>query len=131
MTDKQIISNGVDVSECKHFKNRTCLADYLLTDMDFSEAKCELCKDCYFKQLAHKTQECEGLKEENFTFEQLIKEYEKYGAIEEIIEQLDQLKVAKEQAEHKLKRIKDILQNERPFIDCSCGYDILQIVDEV
>ena len=32
--------------------------------------------------LQAKVQECEELKEENFTFEQLIKEYEKYGAIE-------------------------------------------------
>lgn len=63
MTDKQIIIDGVDVSECKHFGNRTCLVNYLLTDMTFSEAKCELCKDCYFKQLTRKEQECEELKE--------------------------------------------------------------------
>lgn len=44
-------------------------------------------------QLTRITQECEKLKEENFTFEQLIKEYEKYGAIEEIIQQNNQLKV--------------------------------------
>lgn len=57
--NKPIIIDGVDVNRCKHFKNRTCIADYLLTDMDFSEAKCKLCKDCYFKQLARKTRECE------------------------------------------------------------------------
>ena len=62
MTDKQIITDGVDVSECKHFKNATCIADYLLTDMNFSEAKCELCKNCYYKQLKRKEQECEKLK---------------------------------------------------------------------
>ena len=62
MTDKQIIIDGTDVSECKHFKIGTCLADYLLTDMNFSEAKCELCKNCYYKQLKRKEQECEELK---------------------------------------------------------------------
>lgn len=64
MTDKQIIIDGVDVSECKHFKIGTCLADYLLTDMNFSEAKCELCKNCYYKQLKRKEQEYEELKED-------------------------------------------------------------------
>lgn len=63
MTDKQIIIDGVDVSGCKHFKIGTCLADYLLTDMAFSEAKCELCKDCYYKQLKCKEQECEKLEQ--------------------------------------------------------------------
>lgn len=63
--NKPIMIDGVDVSHCKHFKNRSCIADYLLTDMVFSEAKCELCKDCYFKQLARKTQECEELKKVN------------------------------------------------------------------
>ena len=74
MEYKSIYVDGVDVSECKHFKNKTCLADYLLTDMAFSEAKCELCKDYYFKQLARKTQECEaktlefeGIKKNNST----------------------------------------------------------------
>ena len=56
MTKKQIIIDGVDVSGCKHFKNATCIADYLLTDMNFSEAKCELCKNCYYKQLKRKEQ---------------------------------------------------------------------------
>lgn len=61
--NKSIMINGINVSGYKHFKNRTCLADYLLTDMDYSEAKCKLCKDCYFKQLARKTQECEILQQ--------------------------------------------------------------------
>ena len=51
MTDKQIIIDGVDVSGCKHYKNRTCIADYCLTDMPFGEAKCELNPNCYYKQL--------------------------------------------------------------------------------
>lgn len=61
MTDKQIIINDVDVSGCKHFKIGTCLADYCLTDMPFSEAKCELNPNCYYKQLKRKEQECKVL----------------------------------------------------------------------
>ena len=51
----------------------------------------------YRKDYKAKEQECEELKSENFTFEQLIKEIEKYGAIEEIIQQLDQLKAENEE----------------------------------
>ena len=63
MTDKQIMIDGVDVSGCKHYKNRTCIADYCLTDMPFGEAKCELNSNCYYKQLKRKEQECKKLKE--------------------------------------------------------------------
>lgn len=64
MTDKQIIIDGVDVSGCKHYKNRTCIVDYCLTDMPFDEAKCGLNPNCNYKQLKAKEQECEDLKEE-------------------------------------------------------------------
>ena len=76
MTDKQIIIDGVDVSECKHFKIGTCLADYLLTDMDFSEAKCGLCKDCDYKQFKRKEEECEELKKKIKYMEEYIKTVE-------------------------------------------------------
>ena len=56
MTDKQIIIDDVDVSGCKHYKNRTCIADYCLTDMPFGEAKCELNPNCYYKQLQREKQ---------------------------------------------------------------------------
>lgn len=62
MTDKQIIIDGVDVSGCFHYKTQSCVADYLLTDLDFSNAKCACSPNCYFKQLARKTAECEELK---------------------------------------------------------------------
>ena len=61
---KQIIIDGVDVSGCKHYKNRTCIADYCLTDMPFGEAKCELNPNCHYKQFKRKEQECEELKNE-------------------------------------------------------------------
>lgn len=72
----KVIIDGVDVSKCKHFKDRTCIADSLLTDMDFSEAKCELCKNCYFKQLTRKTQECDELKAKIRYMEEYIKTVE-------------------------------------------------------
>ena len=67
MTDKeQIIVDGVDVMEC----------DYYYVDQETDQVKCDEfgghCrehKNCYFKQLARKTQECEDLKEKNALLE--------------------------------------------------------------
>lgn len=103
----KVIIDGVDVSKCKHFKNRTCIADSLLTDMDFSEAKCELCKNCYFKQLTRKTQECEGIKKQLDRFKTENKKLKDKAYIlfdEAIIERdnfIEELKAEKEQAEQK------------------------------
>ena len=57
MTDKeQIIIDGVDVSKCKdyHPKNRFTCHPYI--------CNCHQKPNCYFKQLARKTQECGELK---------------------------------------------------------------------
>lgn len=56
MTDKEIIIDGIDVSECNHFKyenvdcviNNTCCWGF----------------DCKYKQLKRKEKECEELKRE-------------------------------------------------------------------
>ena len=59
MTDKQIIINGVDVSECSYYQHNMCTA----TKDDYGD--CSLCcqdydmNDCYYKQLKRKEQECE------------------------------------------------------------------------
>ncbi len=129
--DKQIIIDGVDVSGCKHYKNRTCIADYCLTDMPFSEAKCELNPNCYYKQLKRKEQECERTKERLESFQ---KDYSKlYQVVENkgYIKQLDQLKaenglfrtahdneqVKRRKLEEILTEIKEILSNK----NWSCG----------
>lgn len=99
MTDKEIIIDGIDVSGCIHYKNKSCIADYCLTDMPFSEAKCELNPNCYYKQLKRKEQECEDLKkkkEENTTF--YLKKYANKDS--ECLELEHKLK----QAEEKLKQ---------------------------
>ena len=64
MTDKQIMIDGVDVSKCRYF----CRYDDLCRDDNIGRVVRPLCKrmpDCYFKQLARKTQECEELKKAN------------------------------------------------------------------
>ena len=106
MTDKQIIIDGVDVSGCENLMQGIvpfgCMEDR-------KTCSCMNNPNCLYKQLKRKEQECERLKEENFTFENLIKEIEKQGAIEETIQQLDQLKAENEELKKLLKvRIEDL-----------------------
>ena len=72
MTDKeQIIIDGVDVSECKCLHNVKVITE-LAQPEDFEilcgatngAIKCKKWKDCYFKQLARKTQEYEQKEKE-------------------------------------------------------------------
>lgn len=79
MTDKEIIIDGVDVSECVEFRddvytdkqiNNACSIGLWQRHYSGLEENCKMsceCKnnsDCYFKQLKRKEQECEELKRE-------------------------------------------------------------------
>lgn len=69
MTDKeQIMIDGVDVSKCRYFRPGSALTCSRMyggaCDNKYSN---EL---CYFKQLAHKTRECEELKKQLETSEE-------------------------------------------------------------
>lgn len=95
MTDKeQIIINGVDVSKCdKLIVNQ--LYGYACNCEEDTHiiSSCKNRHNCYYKQLARKTQECEELKSESFTRESLISMQEKdidryrkaFEEIEEIV----------------------------------------------
>lgn len=66
MTDKeQIIIDSVDVSKCKHFP-LLMYKDHPKWTVchEWGSGECRKRPDCYFKQLARKTQECEELKEQ-------------------------------------------------------------------
>lgn len=69
MTDKEIIIDGVDVSGCKGFyihDRSTTNIDYWMYGQCKSSKEygcyCRNNPNCYYKQLARKTQECEELK---------------------------------------------------------------------
>ena len=70
---EQIIIDGVDVSKCPGFEGGCCVC----VSLNANELDCEYNPDCYFKQLVRKTQECEELKAESFTREELITIQEK------------------------------------------------------
>lgn len=60
MTDKQIIIDGVDVSECSWYKQGA--TGMICADWSLSN-DCSRNLNCYYKQLKRKEQECEILKE--------------------------------------------------------------------
>ena len=69
MTDKQIIIDGCDVSECLFYQSNF-EEDYDVKIKHFCSNWHNSCEsannsNCYFKQLARKTQECEELKKAN------------------------------------------------------------------
>ena len=67
MDKEPIMIDGVDVGGCKYLNTFSdCDGYHYYCDLadDIKNEYCEYYKDCYFKQLARKTQECERLKEE-------------------------------------------------------------------
>ena len=67
MTDKeQIMIDGVNVGGCKYLNTFSdCDGYHYYCDLadDIKNEYCEYYKDCYFKQLARKTQECKELED--------------------------------------------------------------------
>ena len=67
---KQIIIDGVNIRKCRYF----CIYDETCRDENIGHIVRPACKnvpDCYFKQLARRTQECEK-------YEQALNEIEEF-----------------------------------------------------
>ena len=76
MTDKeQIIIDGVDVSRCEWFKDGMCYAECDLEGYTDWECKDAELSNCYFKQLARKTEEYEKYKQALDEVEKVCIEY--------------------------------------------------------
>ena len=98
MTNKQIITDGVDVSGCIVFNNkyRTALCNH--TD-DIREAiHCNDSPNCLYKKFKRKEQECEELKEqltilddEAVVVEITIKQFEEYKKLKAENEELKEI----------------------------------------
>lgn len=125
MTDKeQIIINGVDVSKCdKLIVNQ--LYGYACNCEEDTHiiSSCKNRHNCYYKQLARKTQECEELKSESFTRESLISMQEK---------DIDRYRKALEEIE---EIVKDWYKNEWSCYMCRKNMDkkledILDIINK-
>ena len=57
MTDKEIIIDGVNVSECIYFKMNNKIHMCRACNSGVGSPYCEYHKDCYYKQLKRKEQE--------------------------------------------------------------------------
>lgn len=104
---EQIIIDGVDVSKCPGFEGGCCVC----VSLNANELDCEYNPDCYFKQLVRKTQECEELKAESFTREELITIQEK---------DIDYYRKALEEIE---EIVKDWYKNEWSCYKCRINMD--------
>ena len=86
--DKQIIIDDVDISGCEYCLKMT---KYRCTiQRDVYKCLCEENPNCHYKQLKRKEQECEELKEDRERWKSNFNG--KVSAIEELLQQLDQLK---------------------------------------
>ena len=121
MTDKEIIIDGVDVSGCFHYKNQSCIADYLLTDQDFSNAKCAYSPNCHFKQLQRKTQECEELKKGYAELTKIVSPYmDDFTGYNEELGGFDPILCVKElcqQLAHKMQENEELKKNNQILCD--------------
>ncbi len=130
MKVNELIIDGVDVLKCEHFTQEqpqfgiTCLF-YAFKNKN----KCEDSKNCYYKQLQRKIQECEKLKESNqawgLTVTHLRAELEEERKKTMWITQNNKIWYSEE--EHKklqqaLEEIRDIAENSSsiPCAECEC-----------
>ena len=79
MTNKPIIIDGIDVSECKKYEHEIVRCNATLKNMCFCGGRCTDKKnaDCYFKQLKHKEQECNKYKQTLTEIKEICNEYQK------------------------------------------------------
>lgn len=120
MTDKEIITDGIDVSECHNYnsKNGKCPIPYWIGYIKCTGLNCSDIKDCYFKLFKRKEQECEELKEK----------------IKELLHDCNSCKFHQyKQAELKLEEIKEIVVpiKENTCFGMHCGVInwILKIIE--
>ena len=131
---EQIIIDGVDVSGCilRRRKEPNCTVCNGYSSKVF-EFDCSDFKNCYFKQLARKTQECEELKEqlmETKTFDlfadKLIEKFNTDSAIASIFKDNIRYRKAIEEIESDIK----ILGNRIPLFETKqIANDIKKILD--
>ena len=78
MTDKEpVMIKGIDVSKCRYF----CIYDETCRDENIGHVVRPACKnvpDCHYKQLAHKTQECEKLRGDFHDTNEQLKDYKEH-----------------------------------------------------
>lgn len=122
MDKEQIMIDGVDVSECAYF-------DYEnegTRECDAYGNECEA-NNCYFKQFARKTQECDTLKS------QLDFEVQQKECIEQECEKLKEECKALKSKIHDLRQLRELDREARVRFanQCSEYYKALKEIEEI
>ena len=142
MTDKQIMIDGVDVSGCKGFyihDRSTTNIDYWMYGQCKSSKEygcyCRNNPNCYFKQLARKTQECEQIKEK---YEALkLENQEGYEIVAELKHECKELKKEIINKNEKIKELRfsvSDLTNRLCYLNAEKSFrivDLEQALDEI
>ena len=136
MTDKQIIIDGVDISECKELVNECDC--YLTEEHDYrSETpytynNCSRFPNCYYKQLKRKEQECKELKEDLQLAKQLVdwilktfnlESYDWLADQNEISTEIESIKTKfkSPQSDHYRKALEEIETTVKTECEETCG----------
>ena len=120
MTDKQIMIDGVDISGCKNFSCGKCEEENKIPKtINHFTADCRMYPNCYFKQLARKTQECEELKERL----ERIEEDLKYQCV-------DCMNVKSDRYRKALEEIEKIVSGNYEILDPLAKQQISSIVNK-
>lgn len=114
MTDKQIIIDGCDVSECKYFskyqkivRNNECIVDIQNACVEEIKTKpCSQKHNCYFKNWQRKEQECEKWKNAYEVKEDALTESEE--EYEELEEQRNKLKAKNKELKKQFESTKGL-----------------------
>lgn len=120
-------ASGDLVATC--FNTSTCLV-YKIEDINYKvygNSGQFLIEDkpTYKEQFQRKEQECKRLKAENFTLEETIKDFDKYGAIENLYAELQTAKQKLEQLKEDLRTGTHCIQCQKALENCR-----LQAVNE-
>ena len=117
MTDKEIIIDGVDVSECEFYFDEKCRCMDAFIMQDFHSCpQCNSNPNCHYKQLKCKEQECEKLYIQLKADEEYHKEEE--NTLRKIIKNKEERNIELYKENNKLKQtlteIKEIAKIEYP-----------------
>lgn len=119
---EQIIIDGVDVSRCKFFND--------ITESYYCFAiPCKDRPNCYFKQLARKTQECEEMEIAIKIKDQRIEDYR--NALDNKTKQLNRYRQALDKiAEHYEKVIKNLTTYDEVY-DANISIEALHNISDI
>ena len=136
MTDKEIIIDGVNVVECRF----RCYIDRCMAH-SCTTKPCKENKNCYYKQLQRKEQECEELNEDIQGLKTNLLEKENCSARyyqivthreqNELYKKFDYQRTQKEKFKHALEKIVEYIKREHWTLMNYIREDILDIINEV